>query len=74
MRGRGFIFGLASTVMPELAQAIAAEAFARGVVIETSGPSNEVLKFLPALIISDEILNRGLDIIAASVEAVLAKA
>lgn len=74
VRGRGFIFGLASTVMPELAQAIAAEAFARGVVIETSGPSNEVLKFLPALIISDEILNRGLDIIAASVEAVLAKA
>jgi len=74
VRGRGFIFGLASTVMPELAQAIAAEAFTRGLVVETSGPSNEVLKLLPALIISDEILTSGLDIIAASVEAVLAKA
>ena len=74
VRGRGFIFGLASTVMPELAQAIAAEAFTRGLVVETSGPSNEVLKLLPALIISDEILTSGLDIIAASVEAVLTKA
>jgi diaminobutyrate-2-oxoglutarate transaminase len=74
VRGRGFIFGLASTAMPELAQAIAAEAFTRGLVVETSGPSNEVLKLLPALIIGDDTLNRGLDIIAASVEAVISKA
>jgi diaminobutyrate-2-oxoglutarate transaminase len=74
VRGRGFIFGLASTAMPELAQAIAAEAFTRGLVVETSGPSNEVLKLLPALIIGDDTLNRGLDIIAASVEAVITKA
>jgi diaminobutyrate-2-oxoglutarate transaminase len=74
VRGRGFIFGLASTAMPNLARAIAAEAFTRGLVVETSGPSDEVLKLLPALIISDEILIRGLDIIAASVEAVIVKA
>jgi diaminobutyrate-2-oxoglutarate transaminase len=74
VRGRGFIFGFASTAMPDLAQAIAAEAFTRGLVVETSGPSNEVLKLLPALIIGDDVLNRGLDIIAASVEAVLARA
>ena len=74
VRGRGFIFGLASTAMPNLARAIAAEAFTRGLVVETSGPSDEVLKLLPALIISDEILIRGLDIIAASVEAVITKA
>jgi diaminobutyrate-2-oxoglutarate transaminase len=74
VRGRGFIFGLASTAMPELAQAIAAEAFTRGLVVETSGPSNEVLKLLPALIIGDDTLVRGLDIIAASVEAVISKA
>ena len=74
VRGRGFIFGFASTAMPDLAQAIAAEAFTRGLVVEVSGPVDEVLKLLPALIIDDETLNRGLDIIAASVEAVLAKA
>jgi diaminobutyrate-2-oxoglutarate transaminase len=74
VRGRGFIFGLASTVMPELAQAIAAEAFARGLVIEVAGPVDEVLKLLPALIIDDATLIRGLDIIEASVEAAIAKA
>jgi diaminobutyrate-2-oxoglutarate transaminase len=74
VRGRGFIFGLASTVMPELAQAIAAEAFARGLVIEVAGPFDEVLKLLPALIIDDATLIRGLDIIEASVEAAIAKA
>ncbi|GAB3605118.1 diaminobutyrate--2-oxoglutarate transaminase [Conyzicola nivalis] len=74
VRGRGFIFGFASTAMPELAQAIAAEAFTRGLVVEVSGPVDEVLKLLPALVIDDETLNRGLDIIAASVEAVLARA
>ncbi|WP_213816766.1 diaminobutyrate--2-oxoglutarate transaminase [Glaciihabitans sp. dw_435] len=72
VRGRGFIFGFASTAMPDLAKAVAAEAFTRGLVVETSGPVDEVLKLLPALIISDETLGRGLDIIAASVEAVLA--
>jgi diaminobutyrate-2-oxoglutarate transaminase len=74
VRGRGFIFGFASTAMPELARAVAAEAFRRGLIIETSGPSDEVLKFLPALTIPDETLLRGLDIVAESVEAALAAA
>jgi len=74
VRGRGFIFGFASTAMPELAQAVSAEAFTRGLVVETSGPVDEVLKLLPALVIDDETLLRGLDIIAASVDAVLARA
>jgi diaminobutyrate-2-oxoglutarate transaminase len=72
VRGRGFIFGFASTHMPELAQAIAAQAFLRGLVVETSGPVDEVLKLLPALVIDDETLSRGLDIIAAATEAALA--
>jgi len=72
VRGRGFIFGFASTVMPQLAQAISAESFKRGLVVETSGPSDEVLKLLPALVIDDATLNRGLDIIAAATEAALA--
>ncbi len=74
VRGRGFIFGFASTAMPDLAKSVAAEAFSRGLVVETSGPVDEVLKLLPALVIDDTTLNRGLDIIAASVEAVLARA
>jgi diaminobutyrate-2-oxoglutarate transaminase len=72
VRGRGFIFGFASTHMPELAHAIAAQAFLRGLVVETSGPVDEVLKLLPALVIDDETLARGLDIIAEATEAALA--
>jgi diaminobutyrate-2-oxoglutarate transaminase len=71
VRGRGFIFGFASTHLPELAQKIAAQAFLRGLVVETSGPVDEVLKLLPALVIDDATLNRGLDIIAAATEAAL---
>ena len=73
VRGRGFIFGFASTAIPTLATAVAAEAFTRGLVVETSGPVDEVLKLLPALVIDDATLNRGLDIIAESVAAVLAR-
>jgi diaminobutyrate-2-oxoglutarate transaminase len=73
VRGRGFIFGFASTALPELAQAIAAEAFTRGLVVETAGPVDEVLKLLPALVIDDATLNRGLDIIAASIEAAISR-
>jgi diaminobutyrate-2-oxoglutarate transaminase len=74
VRGRGFIFGLGSTVMPELTRKVAAEAFTRGLIVENCGPLDEVLKLLPALTISDEQLGRGLDIIEESVAAVLAPA
>ncbi|OWT77281.1 MULTISPECIES: diaminobutyrate--2-oxoglutarate transaminase [unclassified Achromobacter] len=67
VRGRGLIQGLVSTANPELANAIARKAFERGIVIETSGAHDEVLKFLPALTIEDDLLQRGLDAIEASV-------
>lgn len=71
VRGRGLIQGLSSTSHPEVAGLIAAKAFKHGLIIETSGAQDEVLKLLPALTISDEQLNKGLDIIERSLEAVL---
>lgn len=73
VRGRGLMQGLASTKMPDLAEKISKEAFKNGVIIETSGAHNEVLKFLPALTIEDELLKRGLDIIENSVKTLLDK-
>jgi len=73
-RGRGLIQGLVSVKQPELANLIARKAFERGVVIETSGAHDEVLKVLPALTIEDELLVRGLDVIEASVADALAEA
>lgn len=72
VRGRGLMYGLASTSHPELAGAVSAAAFQRGLVIETSGARDEVLKFLPALTITDEELLRGLAIVRESLAAVLA--
>jgi diaminobutyrate-2-oxoglutarate transaminase len=72
VRGRGLIQGLVTAAQPELANQIARKAFQRGIVIETSGAHDEVLKLLPALTIEDELLMRGLDAIEASVAEVLA--
>jgi diaminobutyrate-2-oxoglutarate transaminase len=69
-RGRGMIQGLVSESHPDIAGAISAEAFKHGLIIETSGAKDEVLKLLPPLVISDEELDKGLDAIAKSLEIV----
>ncbi|MBP1325835.1 diaminobutyrate-2-oxoglutarate transaminase [Leucobacter exalbidus] len=71
VRGRGLMYGIASTKNPALAGAVSAEAFTRGLVIETSGAHDEVLKFLPALTITADELDRGLQIVRESLTAVL---
>jgi len=70
-RGRGLIRGLSSTAAPGLAARVAREAFANGVIVETAGPKDTVLKFLPALTIPDAELERALDVVQESVEHVL---
>ncbi|HLR77464.1 MAG TPA: diaminobutyrate--2-oxoglutarate transaminase [Burkholderiaceae bacterium] len=73
VRGRGLIQGLSSTSHPKLAGLIAERAFRHGLIIETSGARDEVLKVLPALTITDEQLMQGLDIIERSLEEVMAE-
>lgn len=72
VRGRGLMMGIASTSMPELAGRVAHACFERGLVIETSGAKDEVLKFLPALTIADEELERGLGIVREALGETLA--
>lgn len=72
VRGRGLMMGIASTTMPELAGQVSAKAFEQGLVIETSGAKDEVLKFLPALTITDEELLRGLEIVRGALTELLA--
>ena len=70
VKGRGLARGLQ---MPsgEIAGKIAARAFEEGLLLETSGPSDEVVKLLPALTIPDELLARGLDIIENAIDEAL---
>lgn len=72
VRGRGLMYGLACDGDRGLAGRISAEAFRRGLVIETSGAFDEVLKFLPALTIAEDELARGLAIVRESLDTVLA--
>ncbi len=71
VRGRGLMYGLAMESDRTIAGRISAEAFRRGLIIETAGAFDEVLKFLPALTISDEELSRGLEIVGESLTAVV---
>lgn len=72
VRGRGLIQGLATPVGDDLANQIARRAFQEGLVVETSGARDEVLKILPALTIPREQLTRGLEIIERCTNEVLA--
>lgn len=69
-RGRGLMQGIAVGV-DGLSDKICAEAFDRGLILETSGPNGEVVKFLPPLIIDEKGLKEGLDVLEESIEHVL---
>lgn len=71
VRGRGLIQGLVCQD-PELAGAVARRAFEEGLVIETSGAQDEVLKVLPALTIEHDQLMAGLQKLEASLMHALA--
>lgn len=61
-RGRGFIQGL-DCEASGAAEAISAACFERGLIMETAGIDDQVLKFLAPLTIDEADLLKGLDII-----------
>jgi len=64
--GRGMFQGI-NCVSGELASHISLRAFKKGLMIETSGADDQVIKLLCPLTISEEALGRGLDIIEESI-------
>lgn len=73
-RGRGLLQGLSSTADLTLAGRISKESFARGLIVETSGAHDEVLKVMPTLVGDDETLLKGLDIVDEAADAAVANA
>lgn len=69
IRGRGLMRGLECDP-PEASGMISQAAFERGLIIETSGGQDEIVKLLPALVIDDETLEEGLDILEQSIATV----
>lgn len=71
-RGRGFMRGIACGKGKEAyAGKICEKAFDKGLIMETSGPSGEVVKFLGSLTIDEESLIKGLDILEEAIEEVV---
>lgn len=71
-RGLGLIRGI-EFEDPKKASAVSREAFNQGVIMETAGPNDEVLKLLAPLTISDEMLIEGLDRVEKAMKIVSAK-
>ena len=67
-RGRGLMHGL-DLGAEGLALDVVRRAFREGLVIETSGPDDRVLKLLPPLTIPVDDLAFGLDVIEAAIDA-----
>jgi len=69
-RGRGMMRGI-DVGSGETASAITQACFAKGLIIETSGAHDEIVKVLAPLIIDDAVLSAGLDILEQSVREAL---
>ena len=75
VRGRGAMIAVElvkpGTTEPdaELTKALCASAHAQGVIVLSCGTYGNVLRFLPPLAISDELLNEGLDVLAEALAA-----
>ncbi|MFE2889505.1 diaminobutyrate--2-oxoglutarate transaminase [Streptomyces sp. NPDC059272] len=69
-RGRGLVWGLEFSD-PTAAPRVSAHAFAQGLLVETSGSVNQVVKLLPPLTTAEDELDEGLAILATSITASL---
>ena len=65
-RGRGMFRGI-NCVSGELADKITRKAFQKGLIIETSGAEDHIVKIFCPLIITEELLKEGMDILEQSV-------
>ncbi|MFP5466225.1 MAG: diaminobutyrate--2-oxoglutarate transaminase [Gammaproteobacteria bacterium] len=70
VRGRGLIYGV-DFADADLATRISQACFKRGLIIETAGISDQVLKLLPSLTIKEDELQHGLDIIRSGLKDAL---
>lgn len=70
-RGRGMFQGI-NCVNGDIAGKITHSAFKKNLIIETSGADDQVVKFFCPLIISDESLKNGIDIVEEAIREICA--
>ncbi|MDR6413411.1 4-aminobutyrate--2-oxoglutarate transaminase [Pseudarthrobacter sulfonivorans] len=75
IRGRGAMLAIelvragSKEPNPELTKTVAAACLKEGVIILTCGTYGNVIRLLPPLVITDALLNDGLDVLAAAIKA-----
>ena len=71
-RGIGLIWGLdLSKFGQDMTKPLIAACFKNGLIVERVGRDNSVLKLMPPLVIEDELLVAGLDILKKSLQEIL---
>ena len=69
-KGRGMMLGVDFRTT-ENARKMKTQCFEKGLILETSGPNDEVLKMLPPLTVTMEVWNRAMAILGNAIEDVL---
>ncbi|NRQ39771.1 diaminobutyrate--2-oxoglutarate transaminase [Nonomuraea sp. NN258] len=69
VRGRGLILGL-SFAEERLPGRVSSAAFRRGLLVETSGARGQTLKIMPPILIGDDGLRQGLDLLHEAISTV----
>ncbi|WP_422762788.1 diaminobutyrate--2-oxoglutarate transaminase [Priestia endophytica] len=70
LRGRGLMQGIACKT-PDIAKEITKIAFEKGLIIETSGSNDEVIKLLPPLTIDKDGIQKGISILEESIKELM---
>jgi diaminobutyrate-2-oxoglutarate transaminase len=71
-KGRGMFQGI-NCVNGDIAGKITSNAFKKGLIIETSGADDHIVKFFCPLVISDDNLKKGIDIVESAIQEECAK-
>lgn len=71
IRGKGFIWGVDFSGLGggEFARLVMTKAFQSGLIVERVGRDNAVIKVMPELLISEETLKKGLEILRDAINA-----
>ncbi|PAP95719.1 diaminobutyrate--2-oxoglutarate transaminase [Mesorhizobium wenxiniae] len=66
VKGRGLMLGL-DVIDSKLAAQVKAEAYQQKLIVELCGPSDEVIKLMPPLTVSDEELIAGINVLVSTI-------
>ncbi|RUV95763.1 aminotransferase class III-fold pyridoxal phosphate-dependent enzyme, partial [Mesorhizobium sp. M5C.F.Ca.IN.020.14.1.1] len=69
-KGRGMMRGI-DLKFGEVAGKVIIAAFQNGLILEAAGPKDEVVKCLPPLVIGEDQLSQGLDILEYAIDSVI---